>query len=46
MATQAKVLVPELSYDGLAIKEGTTASEQWWTMTAGDAPAGEQEGIA
>jgi len=40
------VLVPELSYDGLAIKEGTMASEQWWAMTANDTPAGEREGIA
>ena len=40
------VLVPELSYDGLAIKEGTMASEQWWKMTADDTPAGERERIA
>jgi hypothetical protein len=40
------VLVPGLSYDGLAIKEGTTASEQWWKMTADDTPAGERERIA
>lgn len=40
------VLVPELSYDGLAIKEGATASEQWWKMTADDTPAGEREQIA
>jgi Domain of unknown function(DUF2779) len=40
------VLVPELSYDGLSIKEGATASEQWWKMTAEDTPAGERERIA
>ena len=40
------VLVPELSYDDLAIKEGTMASEQWWKMTAADTPAGERERIA
>jgi hypothetical protein len=40
------VLVPELSYDGLAIKEGTMASEQWWKMTADDTPAGERAQIA
>jgi hypothetical protein len=28
------VLVPELSYDDLAIQDGTSASEQWWQMTA------------
>jgi Domain of unknown function(DUF2779) len=40
------ILVPELSYDGLAIKEGTMASEQWWKMTADDTPSGERERIA
>jgi len=40
------VLVPELSYEGLAIKEGTMASEQWWAMTADDTAAGERERIA
>ena len=40
------VLVPELSYDGLAIKEGTMASEQWWTMTAAETQAGERAAIA
>ena len=40
------VLVPELSYDGLAIKEGTTASEQWWTMTAAETEASERAAIA
>jgi hypothetical protein len=40
------VLVPELSYDGLAIKEGTMASEQWWTMTAAETAASERAAIA
>lgn len=42
------VLVPkrELSYDDLEIKEGATASEQWWKMTADDTPPEEQERIA
>jgi hypothetical protein len=42
------VLVPkrELSYDELEIKEGATASEQWWKMTADGTPAGERERIA
>jgi hypothetical protein len=40
------VLVPELSYDGLMIKEGTAASEQWWTMTAAATEAGERATIA
>ena len=40
------VLVPELSYDGLAIKEGTMASEQWWTMTAAETQAAERVAIA
>jgi hypothetical protein len=41
------VLVPkrELSYDDLEIREGATASEQWWKMTAEDTPAGERERI-
>src|SRR5262249_1832600 len=29
------VLCPELSYEGLAIREGATASEQWWEMVSG-----------
>jgi hypothetical protein len=37
---------PELSYDGLAIKDGTAASEQWWKMTADDTPTDERERIA
>jgi uncharacterized protein DUF2779 len=40
------VLVPELSYDGMAIKEGTAASEQWWAMTAAGTEAGERSTIA
>ena len=40
------VLVPELSYDGLAIKEGTMASEQWWAMTAAETEASERAAIA
>src|ERR1035437_4414151 len=40
------VLVPELSYDDLEIKEGATASQQWWEMTAEDIPVGERERIA
>ena len=40
------VLVPELSYDGLAIKEGTMASEQWWTMTAAESGASDRAAIA
>jgi hypothetical protein len=40
------VLVPELSYEGLAIKEGTMASEQWWTMTAAESGASERATIA
>jgi len=39
------VLVPELSYDDLEIKEGATASEQWWKMTAENTPAGERERV-
>jgi hypothetical protein len=40
------VLVPELSYDGLEIKEGTMASEQWWSMTAAGSGASERAAIA
>ena len=39
------VLVPELSYEELDIKEGGTASEQWWKMTADDIQVGERKGI-
>jgi hypothetical protein len=39
------VLTPELSYDHLAIREGATASEQWWKMTAEDTPAAERQRI-
>lgn len=40
------VLAPELSYDDLAIREGATASEQWWTMTAAETQAAERTAIA
>ena len=40
------VLVPELSYGGLAINDGATASEQWWTMTAVETDASERAAIA
>jgi hypothetical protein len=40
------VLVPELSYEGLAIKEGTMASEQWWKMTAAESEERERATIA
>jgi Domain of unknown function(DUF2779) len=40
------VLAQELSYDGLKIKEGTAASEQWWAMTAGDTTASKRDAIA
>ena len=40
------VLVPELSYGGLAIKDGATASEQWWTMTAVETDASDRAAIA
>jgi hypothetical protein len=40
------VLVPELSYDGLKIKDGTTASEQWWTMTAAETISSERAAVA
>jgi hypothetical protein len=29
------VLCPELSYEGRAIREGATASEQWWEIASG-----------
>jgi hypothetical protein len=29
------VLCPELSYEDLVIREGATASEQWWEMVSG-----------
>ena len=40
------VLVPDLSYEGLAIKDGTTASERWWAMTAAGTPENERAAIA
>lgn len=36
----------ELSYDDLVIKEGATASEQWWRMTGPDTSDVERQGIA
>jgi hypothetical protein len=30
------VLCPQLSYERLAIKEGATASQQWWEMVSGE----------
>lgn len=29
------IMVPELSYEGMDIRDGATASERWWAMTAG-----------
>jgi len=40
------VLVPELSYDNLAIKEGATASERWWAMTGDGMSDAEREATA
>jgi len=40
------VLVPELSYSGMAIQDGTMASEQWWTMTAPEIPTGDRSKIS
>lgn len=40
------VLVPEMSYEDLAIKEGATASERWWMMTDSATPAAERAKIA
>ena len=34
--TVPPVLCPELSYEGLAIREGATASDQWWEMVSGE----------
>lgn len=39
------VLTPELSYGHLAIREGATASEQWWKMTAEGTAAAERQRI-
>jgi hypothetical protein len=33
------VLVPQLSYEGMQINEGRTASERWWEMLFGDVSA-------
>jgi hypothetical protein len=40
------VLCPELSYEGLAIKEGATASEQWWEMVSDNGSAHKRREIA
>jgi hypothetical protein len=40
------VLVPELSYDNLVIREGATASEQWWVMTSDETSIAERTAIA
>lgn len=39
------VLVPELSYKGLAIGEGATAMSKWWEMVSGKASEKEREEI-
>jgi len=39
------VLVPELSYEGMAISDGTMASERWWAMTAPGMSADERKSI-
>ena len=39
------VLVPKLSYDDLAIREGTMASEQWWIMTASETEVSKRSAI-
>ena len=40
------VLCPELSYEGLAIKEGATASQQWWEMVSDNGSAHKRREIA
>ncbi len=40
------VMVPELSYDGLDIRDGTTASERWWAMTDADTTETQRAAIA
>lgn len=40
------VMVPELTYDGMAIRDGTMASERWWAMTAAETAAAERATIA
>jgi hypothetical protein len=40
------VMVPELTYDGMAIRDGTMASERWWAMTADETAADERAAIA
>lgn len=40
------VLVPELSYESLAIRDGTMASERWWAMTEAGTADAERAAIA
>jgi hypothetical protein len=40
------VLCPDLSYEGMAIKEGATASNEWWRMIAPTSSAAEKQEIA
>lgn len=40
------VLCPELSYEGLAIREGATASNEWWRMISPTTSAAQKQEIA
>jgi hypothetical protein len=40
------VMVPELTYEGMAIRDGTMASERWWAMTAAETKEAERAAIA
>jgi len=40
------VLCPELSYGGLTIKEGATASNEWWRMVGPTTDVAEKGAIA
>lgn len=40
------IMVPELSYEGMDIRDGTAASERWWTMTGSDTEEAERAAIA
>ncbi len=40
------IMVPALSYEGMDIRDGTTASERWWAMTAPDTAEIERAAIA
>jgi hypothetical protein len=40
------VLCPELSYDDLAIKDGASASNEWWRMISGTTSPAEKRAIA